>query len=414
MDLSFGFAAAAMAGTAVFCGSTGRFGGSTLSNSLVVNGVSQEFSMHREQSFKEWFAAGLRNRSEKFWALKDVSFEVPTGVTVGLIGRNGSGKSTLLKVIGGILQPTTGHVEVSGHLAALLELGAGFNPDMTGRENVYLNSAIMGIPKQKTKELFENIVDFSGIRDFIDTPVKFYSSGMYMRLGFSIAIHTDPDVLLIDEVLAVGDQEFAAKCLRKIRQFQSEGRSIILVTHDMDTVLEFCQQAVLLRHGELIASGDPRQVITTYRSLVEERETYLRGPSTGPACISSVTWTSGHESNWVNALDPVSIEIALDGNSVAEGAVVRLQVWSDDGLLLFETDSHMHGLKLPAFDGTLTTRFDLAALHLGAGSYHLSVEVAADPDAIAWDRIENAYTFIMTGTDKGRGKVGIRVNASIS
>lgn len=385
-----------------------------MNSTLVVKGVGQEFSMHRERSLKEWFASGMRSRSEKFWALKDVSFTVDSGVTVGLIGRNGSGKSTLLKVIGGILQPTKGHVEVSGRMAALLELGAGFNPDMTGRENIFLNSAIMGISKQRTRNLFEEIVDFSGIREFIDTPVKFYSSGMYMRLGFSIAIHTDPELLLIDEVLAVGDEEFAAKCLRKIRQFQSEGRTIILVTHDMDTVLEFCQQAVLLRHGELVGVGDPREVITTYRSTVEEREIPLRAPSTGPARVAHVSWLSGREGNWVNALDPVGLEIKLEGSNVAAGVVVRLEVWSDDGLLLFETDTHMHGLKLPTFDHELKVRFDLAALHLGAGSYHLSVEVAPDPDAIPWDRIENAYTFIMTGTDKGKGKVGIRANAAIA
>lgn len=369
--------------------------------------------MHRERSLKEWFAGGMRNRSEKFWALKDVTFSAPSGVTVGLIGRNGSGKSTLLKVIGGILQPTTGYVEVVGRLAALLELGAGFNPDMTGRENVYLNSAIMGIPKQRTRRIFDDIVEFSGIEDFIDTPVKFYSSGMYMRLGFSIAVHTEPDVLLIDEVLAVGDEEFAAKCLRKIREFQSAGKTIILVTHDMDTVMEFCQQTVLLRNGEMIAVGEPREVITTYRSLVEERPSNLRPASTGPASISGVTWISSHEGNWINALDPVAVAVSLSGVNVAAGVVVRLQIWSDDGLLLFETDTHMHGLEIPAFNGGIEVRFDLDALYLGAGSYHLSVEVAPDPDGVPWDRVENAYTFIMTGTDKGRGKIGIRADAKV-
>lgn len=384
-----------------------------MSEALVVEGVSQEFSMHRERSFKEWFAGGMRNRSEKFWALKDVSFTARKGVTVGLVGRNGSGKSTLLKIIGGILEPTTGHVRVNGRLAALLELGAGFNPDMTGRENIFLNSAIMGIPKQTTKGIFEQIVDFSGIRGFIDTPVKFYSSGMYMRLGFSIAIHTDPEVLLIDEVLAVGDEEFAAKCLRKIREFQAAGKTIVLVTHDMDTVLEFCEQAILLRNGELIAAGDPREVVTAYRTFVDEREPTIRAPSTGPAAIGEVIWRSPHESNWVNANDPISLQVGLTGQDVAAGAVVRLQLWSEDGLLLFETDTHMHGLEIPAFTGQLEALFELAALHLGAGTYHAAVEVASDPDAVPWDRVENAYSFVVTGTDRGKGKVGIDATARI-
>lgn len=385
-----------------------------MSKALLVEGVGQEFSLHRERSFKEWFAAGLRNRSEKFWALRDVSFAVDRGVTVGLVGRNGSGKSTLLKIIGGILEPTTGHVQVNGRLAALLELGAGFNPDMTGRENIFLNSAIMGIPKQATREVYEDIVDFSGISEFIDTPVKFYSSGMYMRLGFSIAIHTDPEVLLIDEVLAVGDEEFAAKCLRKIREFQAAGKTIVLVTHDMDTVLEFCEQAILLRHGELIASGDPREVVTAYRSYVDERDPALRAPSTGPASVGEVVWSSPHESNWINAFDPVTLSVRLVGRDVAPGSVVRLQIWSDDGLLLFETDTHMHGLEIPAFDGQCEVTFELKALHLGAGSYHAALEVAADPDAVPWDRVENAYAFVVTGTDRGKGKVGITAVARIS
>lgn len=384
-----------------------------MTNALVASSLSQEFSLHKERSLKEWFAGGMRSRSEKFWALKDVSFEVPMGVTVGLIGRNGSGKSTLLKIIGGILEPTSGSVQVTGRLAALLELGAGFNPDMTGKENIFLNSAIMGIPKQVTKQLYEQIVDFSGIRDFIDTPVKFYSSGMYMRLGFSIAIHTDPDVLLIDEVLAVGDEEFAAKCLRKIREFQAAGRSIVLVTHDMDTVLEFCDQAILLRQGQLIATGDPREVVTTYRSVVDEREPTIRAPSTGPASIGSVNWRSPHESNWVDASDPVSITAMIEGAGVASGWVVRLQIWSEDGLLLFETDTHMHGLSPEGFSGQKKVTFDLAALHLGAGTYHVSLEVAADPDAVPWDRVENGYSFVVTGTDRGRGKVGIKAKADV-
>jgi ABC-2 type transport system ATP-binding protein len=194
-------------------------------------------------------------------------FEVKEGSTLGLIGRNGSGKSTLLKIISGVLTPSAGQVIRPVSTAALLELGAGFQPDMTGRENIYLNSSILGRSRKDTSLVIDEIIDFSGIRDFIDTPVKFYSSGMYARLGFAIAIHTDPELLLVDEILAVGDAPFQKKCLDKIKEMQNEGRTIILVTHDSNTVQTFCDSAVLLDHGKLISQGDPLKVITTYSEL---------------------------------------------------------------------------------------------------------------------------------------------------
>jgi ABC-2 type transport system ATP-binding protein len=199
--------------------------------------------------------------------LKDVSFEVKEGSTLGLIGRNGSGKSTLLKIISGVLTPSAGQVIRPVSTAALLELGAGFQPDMTGRENIYLNSSILGRSRKDTSLVIDEIIDFSGIRDFIDTPVKFYSSGMYARLGFAIAIHTDPELLLVDEILAVGDAPFQKKCLDKIKEMQNEGRTIILVTHDSGTVQTFCDSAVLLDHGKLISQGNPLKVVTTYSEL---------------------------------------------------------------------------------------------------------------------------------------------------
>ena len=193
-----------------------------------VNGVSKRFVLRKETSIKER-VLHPRNRGEEFWALRDVSADIPAGSTVGLVGPNGSGKSTLLKVIGAIVQPTSGTVERRGRLAPLLELGAGFHPDLTGRENVYLNAALLGVSRHETDRNFDAIVDFSGIEDFIDTQVKFYSSGMYVRLAFAVAVHVDPDLLLVDEVLAVGDEPFQLKCMDKIRSFQHEGRTIALV-----------------------------------------------------------------------------------------------------------------------------------------------------------------------------------------
>ena len=233
-----------------------------------VENVSREYRKYYQRTFKEFLTdRNAKNFNSVFWALKDVSFEVKEGSTLGLIGRNGSGKSTLLKIISGVLTPSSGQVIRPVSTAALLELGAGFQPDMTGRENIYLNSSILGRSRKDTSLVIDEIIDFSGIRDFIDTPVKFYSSGMYARLGFAIAIHTDPELLLVDEILAVGDAPFQKKCLDKIKEMQNEGRTIILVTHDSGTVQTFCDSAVLLDHGKLISQGDPLKVVTTYSEL---------------------------------------------------------------------------------------------------------------------------------------------------
>jgi len=222
-----------------------------------ISDVSKRFVIRKEKSLKERLVNFGRSNlhKEDFWALRDVNLTIDAGTTVGLVGPNGSGKSTLLKTIGGIIQPTTGDVRLRGRLAALLELGAGFHPDLTGRENVFLNAALLGLSRQQTEKYFDAIVDFSGIEPFIDTQVKFYSSGMYVRLAFAVAVHVDPDVLLVDEVLAVGDEPFQRKCLDRIRAFQHEGRTIILVTHSLETVAEMCDRAVVLERGRVLAVG---------------------------------------------------------------------------------------------------------------------------------------------------------------
>jgi len=233
-----------------------------------VDDVSREFRKYYQRTFKEFLTdKHAKNFNKIFKALQNVSFEVKDGSTFGLLGRNGSGKSTLLKIISGVLTPSSGQVTRPVSTAALLELGAGFQPDMTGRENIFLNSSILGRSKKDTQLVIDDIIDFSGIEEFIDTPVKFYSSGMYARLGFAIAIHTDPELLLVDEILAVGDARFQAKCLDRIKQMQNEGRSIILVTHDTNTVTNFCDSAVVLDHGKVLAQGDTESVVAAYQAL---------------------------------------------------------------------------------------------------------------------------------------------------
>src|ERR1700674_4302814 len=209
---------------------------------------------------------------ETFPALTEVSFSVPKGSTYGVMGRNGSGKSTALKLVAGITKPTSGTVRVDGRLSALIELGAGFHPEISGRENVFINGIMLGLTRRQIQNRFDDIVDFAELREFIDAPVKTYSSGMYMRLGFAVAIHVDPDVLLVDEVLAVGDEGFTHKCLDKFAEFRRRGRTILLVTHSLNLVERFCDEALWLDGGVARAHGDPKRVIGAYLTKVEEGE----------------------------------------------------------------------------------------------------------------------------------------------
>ena len=233
-----------------------------------LSGVSKRFVIRKEKSLKERIVNFGRSNlhKEEFWALRDIDLEIESASTVGLIGPNGSGKSTLLSLIGGIIQPTTGVVTRRGRLAALLELGAGFHPDLTGRENVYLNASILGLSKAQTDHHFDAIVDFSGIEPFIDTQVKFYSSGMYLRLAFSVAVHTDPDVFLVDEILAVGDEPFQKKCLAKIKELASAGKTLVVVSHDLDLVAHVCERGILLEHGSVVMDGPVGDVISRLRN----------------------------------------------------------------------------------------------------------------------------------------------------
>jgi ABC-2 type transport system ATP-binding protein len=231
-----------------------------------VSHVSKKFRLYKERNMtiKSTIMRGRRSIHEDFWALNDVSFDVPAGSTFGLIGSNGSGKSTLLKCLSKIYYPDEGTITANGKLAALLEVGSGFHHELSGRENIFLNGSILGMSKKEVTRKFDEIVDFSGVEKFIDQPVKNYSSGMYVRLGFSVAIAVEPEILVVDEVLAVGDAEFQEKCRMKFVDYKNDGRTVILVSHSMDTVKQMCDQAAWLSNGSLVAVGEAEPTIAAY------------------------------------------------------------------------------------------------------------------------------------------------------
>ena len=237
---------------------------------IEVSDISKQFVLRHTRSLKEavvWLAKGRKgDLSEKFHALKNVSLDIKTGETVALLGFNGSGKSTLLKHISGVMLPDTGTVKTRGRVAGLIEVGAGFHPDLSGRDNVYLNGAILGMTEQQVNDRFDDIVEFSEIGQFIDTEVKFYSSGMYLRLAFSVAVHTDPEVFLIDEILAVGDEPFQRKCIDKIQELARDGKTLVVVSHDLDLVSRICERGILLEHGNVKFDGSIHDAVAILRS----------------------------------------------------------------------------------------------------------------------------------------------------
>ena len=243
----------------------------TSSEAVGFEHVSKRFRLRDGKTLKETIPS-LVNRSSMFNALDDLSFEVAWGETLGIIGRNGSGKSTILKLIAGVMTPTLGRVRANGRIAPLIELGACFHPDLTGLENVYLNASILGMSDREARQQLQSIIDFSELEQFMDTPVKRNSSGMGLRLAFSVAIHSQPDILLVDEAMAVGDKEFQEKCLERMREFQRQGAAIVVVTHSLELVRDYCDRAMLLEHGRIAAEGSPAEVIGHYVTVAGGQE----------------------------------------------------------------------------------------------------------------------------------------------
>ena len=374
---------------------------------LVVDNVSQRFDFKRARTIQDRFTR-TPNANSSFWALQNVSFTLDSGKSLALLGPNGSGKSTLLKVIGGIFRPTEGEVRRRGRLSALLELGAGFHPELTGRENIYLNGSMLGLSKASIKNQIDSIIAFSGIEQFIDSPVKTYSSGMYVRLGFSVAVHIEPDLLLVDEVLAVGDEAFQSQCLQKIRELQNNGTTLILVTHSMQTAVAFTSEAVLLNHGTMYRSGNTELIADAYHRLLNADYNHgNKEPKSVPIEINSAIITSSPAGVDFQLVDekPIQIQVELSG-SVGHGEWgLVVEIWTSDGHRVMYTNTWELGYTYPAVQGLMTLQLTLSELQLGNGTYRLSLSSARTDSLERSSEITDLARFFVSGDKHKVGPV---------
>jgi lipopolysaccharide transport system ATP-binding protein len=336
-------------------------------------------------------------RADEFWALDNLSFSVKRGECRGLIGPNGSGKSTLLKMLNGIILPDKGEISITGKVGALIELGAGFHPMLTGRENIYVNGNILGLTKKEIDKKFEEIVEFSEIKEFIDTPVKFYSSGMYVRLGFSIAAHLMPDILVIDEVLAVGDVAFRLKCFNHIQTLLKKKISVILVTHNLSELLRVCQSCVVINHGRQLYNGDVHEAIRTYQNIMYNSDIpsvkqksefkFLR--------IKDVqTLNSKHtESNEFRSGDDILLRITYEGKITSDNCTVIIKLASQESGPFASFSNHVSEQKIPIRPGETHIYVKLLNLPLLAGNYAVEVHIYNANKTDFWDQAVPACTF---------------------
>lgn len=388
-----------------------------------VRDVSKKFVLHHDKysSLKERVINLGRQRKSDFWALRDVEFDIAQGETFGLLGHNGSGKSTLLKCIAGIMGPSEGAIRTRGRLAALLELGAGFHPDLTGRENVFINAAIFGIAKSEVERQFDAIVDFAELEDFIDEPVKHYSSGMYVRLGFAVAIHMDPDVLLVDEVLSVGDEAFQAKCLGRVRQLQAEGRTIVVVSHAADVIRQTCDRAGVLDHGRLLMTGPPGEAVRALRETLFLRQTAAAdddtaGPSTGaPLRIRGIDLDFPQRGERSHLLpgDPLEAHVGYQATRRIEDPVVSFAIYDQDDQQLFGTNTRILGHHIPALEGRGVITFRIEHVPFLDGEYFVSAKVTDDGGGTVYDWRARRDSFEVVNPGQATGSVYLPVSVTV-
>jgi ABC-type polysaccharide/polyol phosphate transport system ATPase subunit len=371
---------------------------------IVVDRVSRSFRVYpkAQRTIKDVFVSRGRSGMREVQALRDVSMSVEPGDAVGLVGRNGSGKTTLLRVISGIIKPTTGHVEAGGRIASLLELGAGFHPDFTGRENVYLNGSIHGLSRARVREVMDEIVAFAELEQFIDLPVRTYSSGMFMRLGFSVAAHIQSDVLLLDEVFAVGDESFQRKCFGKIAEFKNRGGTILFVSHDAQAVERLCDRAVLLRQGEVAFDGETREAIAAYRRLLsddanpDELEAGLKEWGSGEARIVSAQLLDdeGAERVQLAAGEPATVRLVVASDPGIAAPRVSMELRDDGGLVLGAVTQDTAELGWNG-GGERELRFRLPRLPLADGRFHLRFALTDVSSGLPLHTLDDAVRFFV-------------------
>lgn len=381
-----------------------------------LDGVRKVFTVRKDNSVKDrivHFGRLGHAYRQHFVALDGATLSIQAGTTVGLLGANGSGKSTMLKLIGGILAPTEGTVHTRGRMAALLELGAGFHPDLSGRENVFLNAAILGLTNDEIERRFDDIVAFSGVGDFIDTAVKFYSSGMYVRLAFSVAVHTDPDILLVDEVLAVGDEAFQRKCMDRIQQFRDEGRTIILVSHSAHQVAELCDRGIVLQDGRVVYDGETNGAIGALRDVLDGRRVGEAPPDATihPIQVKRVEVLngSGSPAKEIRAGEPATVRIHVDSLRPIERWEVGFSVDTPLGHMVLASNTDLLKVRLDPISGPRVVDLTIDEVHFGAGQYYVNANAAGVSESSSHGLMQAARFTVIAD----EGTVG-SVSASVS
>ncbi len=348
----------------------------------------------------------LRN-TQIFWALRKGSFKVPRGCTVGVVGPNGSGKSSMLGLLAGTITPTEGTAHTEGRMSSLLELGAGFHPDMSGRENVFLNGALLGIPREDIRRRMDHIIDFAGLRDFIDMPVRNYSSGMYVRLGFAVAVEMDPEILLIDEVLAVGDMAFQMKCFDRLREFKQRGKTILLVSHDLVAVESFCDEVKLIHQSKLVAQGDPSDVILTYMKTYMARIGQLNVEEHGTRDIEfgqvRLLNASGQETGTLVTGENLVVEIPYFARKRIENPVFGYSIKTGNGFFIYGTNTQIMKVPMGPAEGHGVVRLNFEPLTLMEGKYFLSLAIHSEDHATQYHRREDWYPFAVKNASSAHG-----------
>ena len=396
-----------------------------------LRGVSRSFRIVHDQNrtLKEVLVRRKRTTATELWALRDVDLDIEPGQSIGLIGQNGTGKSTLLKLAAGILHPQSGTIETAGTISSMLELGAGFHPDFSGRENVYLNGSIHGLSDRVIDERFDDIVAFGELHDFIDMPVRTYSSGMYMRLAFSIASHVDPDILLLDEVLAVGDEAFQHKCFAQIQRFHRNGGTLVYVSHDPVSVARLCERVILLEDGSIHADGSAADVLAEYHRLLAQRGTAKQesptGGGTAPPLSTSGTantreWGTGEvvitsvrlvgpdgATNRFASGDQMTVEMDVEARSPLETPVFGAVISTASGVLVYGSNTHLAHADATVLSGQATVQFVIPALHLHDGEFVVSVAVHSADEGVVYHWLDRWLEFTVFSTGPGIGIVNL-------